>query len=245
MSSIQEFYNTHAARYEEFEGEALQKRETYPLLYDIRHEERRLLERGEGKRVFSFATGSGQDVASLAKSGAKVVTLDFSFEMIKRTCERLRKEGIGFMIGKNISYLTREFLDTFFEKNPRTVLILLGNIQDISLPKDYFDYTFCYCTLPLLGREAIHTLKKLLFTSKNGAVSVYDKEKLPVLHTYYTEFGFNSAVSGRVLSLEGGFEYSAIPPADMKQIMEQEKHLEIVESGLGKIYLWSEKPVTV
>jgi len=239
MSTIKEFYDNHSFKYEEFEAEALTNKDKYPLLYTIRNRERELLSKGKDKKVFYFATGSGSDIVHLTKMGAKVVTLDFSIEMINRTCDRLKKEDIGYSLLKDKTELTPKFMDDFFENNKGHVLILLADTHDIKFPQDYFDYIFCYCTLPLLSDKTMETLKELLRISKNGAVSVYDKDKLPILHQYYIDFGFNSQIINRTIYLEGGFEYYAIPSSEVKETIEKEKKLEIIEIGIGKIYLWS------
>lgn len=238
MSTIKEFYDNCSHRYEEFEAVALVERDKYPLLYAIRNRERELLSKAKGKKVFYFATGSGADVVHLVTLGAKVVTLDFSIEMINRTVERLKREGIGYRLLRDTEELTAEFADDFFDDNEDSVLILLADVHKARFPQDYFDYTFCYCTLPLLGDKAIEVLRDLLRISKNGAVSVYLKEKLSDLHNYYVDFGFNSEVKDDVISLAGGFAYTAISPSEMTETIKVHKELEVLEVGLGNIYVW-------
>lgn len=238
MSNVKEFYDKHSYKYEEFEAEALINSEKYPLLYDIRNKERNLLDKARGKKVFYFATGSGSDIAYLAKIGAKIVTLDFSIEMINRTIDRLKEENVTFELLQNRTGFTKEFIDNFFDSG-KQVLILLADINDIVLPENYFDYTFCYCTLPLLQKNWHNVLKKMISISKNGAVSVYLKEKIAFLHQYYTDFGFDSQVEDRTIFLKGGFAYYCIPPEEIIKSIEEEKKLEIIDVGLGKIYIWS------
>ncbi|MBU2100894.1 class I SAM-dependent methyltransferase [Candidatus Micrarchaeota archaeon] len=239
MSSVKEFYNNHSFKYEQFEAQALTNKEKYPLLFQIRTKERQLLEKGFNKKVFYFATGSGSDIVHLNKSGAKIVTLDFSIEMINRTIDRMKKEGVAYKLLKNQNHLTEEFINNFFEQNPNDVLVIFADIKQLKLPKNYFDYCFCYCTLPLLEDAWQEVLLKMLFSSKNGAVSVYLKERISHLKDYYIDFGFNSNIAGRTICLEGGFVYYCIPPEKIIEVIEKEKSLEIIDSGLGKIYFWS------
>ena len=244
MPTVKDFYDNHSHQYEEFETAALRESGKFPLLFEIRSRERELLDRAKEKKVFYFATGSGSDISHLAGNlGAKVVTLDFSQEMIRRTEDRLTREGIGYETLEDGETLTAHDLDAFFNSNPTKVLILKADIQGVKLPDQYFDDCFCYCTLPLLGSESIPVLKQLTKTASQGAVSVYDKDKLLILNGYYTEFGFKSKAEGHTITLEGGFEYTHIPTSKMeKALRDVQKNTEIIQVGLGKIYNWkSEK----
>lgn len=239
MEHIKSFYDRYSYPYEEFEAVALNDAVRFPLLYQIRNKERLLLNLAANKRVVYFATGSGHDISHLAKLNAKVLTLDFSIEMINRTKDRLQRHSIPFIFENNKTSLSQAYLDTALDKS--RVLILNNDIFDLNLPKDYFDYTFCYCTLPLLGTKWQQGLSILLGTAKNGAVSVYEVEKLADLHKYYTQFGFQSRVNDRTIYLDGGFSYYAIPPEEIMQHIERSKRLEVETIGLGKIYRWSPK----
>lgn len=242
MPSIRNFYDNHSEMYEQFEAAALVEAEKYPLLFSIRQKERRLLDVSQGKKVFYFATGSGSDIAYLASLSARVVTVDFSREMIRRTQERLERTGISSLLKDTISMLTSEDLERFFTDHPDSVFIVHRDIASLTLPDNYFDYCFCYCTLPLLGDAALSILKRLVTTAQHGAVSVYDCDKLPVLQNYYRNFGFRSEVFGDTISLEGGFRYTAIPPEQMRTTVEkQNKLLTVISVGLGNIYCWSPK----
>lgn len=239
MDNIKSFYDHHSYPYEEFEEAALNDADRFPLLYKIRNKERSLLNLAADKRVLYFATGSGHDISHLAKINAKVLTLDFSIEMINRTKDRLLRHSIPFIFENDKTSLSQAYLDDALDKNG--VLILNNDIFDLNLPNDYFDYAFCYCTLPLLGTKWQQGLSILLGTAKSGAVSVYKVEKLADLHKYYTQFGFQSHVEDRTIYLDGGFSYYAIPPEEIIQHIEQTKKLEVETIGLGRIYKWSPK----
>ncbi len=237
MPSIKEFYDKHSYPYEKFEAVALHDADRFPLLHAIRNRERALLDRAANKKVLYFATGSGHDISHLAEIGAQIVTMDFSMEMINRTMDRLRRKQIPFKFEPEKVDFSAESLDNTLANNK--ILILNKDIFELKLPKDYFDYAFCYCTLPLLEDKWQRGLSMLLDTAKNGAVSVYEVEKLTELHKYYTEFGFTSTIKDRTIHLEGGFAYYAIPPHEVIKHIERLKKLEVTTIGLGKIYQWS------
>lgn len=239
MLTVRDFYDTHSKKYEQFEAAALAEAEEYPLLFAIRQKERELLAAAQRKKVFYFATGSGSDVAYLNSLHARVFTLDFSREMIRRTQERLDSSGILYSLDVTVSKLTSEDLDSFFIDHPTSVFIVQADIGSLTLPNDYFDYCFCYCTLPLLGDAALSTLQRLMATAKNGAVSVYDKDKLPILQRYYQDFGFSSEVHDDAITLEGGFKYTAIPSEYIKNTIAEQRRLNIISVGLGNIYCWA------
>ncbi len=206
MPNVRDFYNNHSEMYEQFEAAALVEAEKYPLLFAIRQKERTLLDAAQGKKVLYFATGSGSDIEYLASLNARVVTVDFSREMIRRTQERLEIAGISSSFKDTVSMLTSEDLDRFFTDHLDSVFIIHRDIASLTLPDDYFDYCFCYCTLPLLGRTSLQILQGLLATAQHGAVSVYDRDKLPILQNYYRDFGFRSDVLGDTITLEGGLD---------------------------------------
>jgi ubiquinone/menaquinone biosynthesis C-methylase UbiE len=237
MNGVKDFYDHHSEKYEKFETEALLNYEKYPLLFAIRNRERGLLSNASGKKVLYFATGSGSDILHLTKLGAKIVTIDFSLEMINRTMARFKKENVDFELLKN-QPLTKQTLDEFFT-GKKQVLILHADINQASFPRDYFDYCFCYCTLPHLGEEIEETLKKLVTAAKNGAVSVYEKESLPELSNYYNSVGFKSEASDRTIKIQGGFVYHCTPPETVKKIIQSQRKLEIIHIGLGNIFNWS------
>ncbi|MFH1663256.1 MAG: class I SAM-dependent methyltransferase [archaeon] len=238
MNKIKEFYNKNPKSYDLFESRINE----FPLLKELREKENNLLKHGAGKKVFYFATGSGFHITQLAKAGAKVFTLDFSEEMIKIACKKLEKEGIEFEVLRGVSSFSKQFLDEKAGKNPKKLLIAVTDMRKVSLPKNYFDYVFCYCTLPLVGKKNIESiLKKMLEWSRNGAVSIYRKESLPKLKEYYNKAGFNSWINGESIFIEGGFEYYCANPKEIKGIIEENKKLETIETGLGIIYLWKEK----
>jgi len=240
MQEVKNFYDNNSEKYGKFEEEALINYEKYPLLFAIRNRERKLLDNGARKKVLYFATGSGSDILYLSRMGAKIVTIDFSLEMINRTINRLKKEGTSFELFKERKELTKDFLDKFFEGG-KQVMIIHADINKVTFPEDYFDYAFCYCTLPHLGDEIEETLKKLLSASKKGVVSIYEKENLPELNKYYNDFGFESGIEDRTIKIKGGFIYYCIPLKEIKKIIEEKRNLEIIHIGLGNIFIWSQK----
>lgn len=244
MESVQDFYDAHAERYEEFERVALAEEERFPLLHQIRRKERALITRLvlPGDKVFYFATGSGNDIVHLAGDlEARVVTLDFSECMISKAMKQLEDRRLLYVIDDVPEYIDARKLNKFFKRNPDYVILLKGDIMNTWLPPDYFDFCFCYCTLPLLGDASVSTLHKLSISAKSGAVSVYDAEKLPTLAEYYRAFGFEPTVVGRTIRLEGGFEYTSIPEEVMRETLSPHRSLEVISVGLGKIYQWGLK----
>ena len=239
-AQIKGFYNSNAKKVNLFEDEITGNPSKFPLLHELRKSEHGLLEKGAGKKVLYFAAGSGQHILQLMKLGAEVVTLDFSEEMISLTCDRLRREGMTFKVVSGVTDVKSEYLDAFFKENPNTVLILLADIRGAEFPRDYFDWQFCYCTLPLLGRAEIQkVLERMLSWSKNGAVSIYDIEKLPILDQYYRDFGYNTHITGQTIAIEGGFEYYCISNQETTRIIQRQKKLSIHETGIARIYIWS------
>ncbi len=239
MESVKTFYDKNAHKANSFEEEILRNKERFPQLYALRKKEQELLKEGTNKKVFYFAGGSGSHVLELAKLKAKIVTLDFSLAMINKTCEKLTKKGIGFKVVKETSKLTEEDIDSYFKENQKNVLIIMGDIKEVELPLNYFDWTFCYCTLSLIEKHSrLQVLKKLLSISKNGVISIYNKDKLPILEKYYQEFGFKAKIKKDTISIEGGFEYQCIPSFQIKQLIKPKRSLEIIQVDLGKIYVW-------
>lgn len=238
MVKIGDFYNNNAGKYEEFENQALINHEKYPLLFAIRNRERSFVSKAVKKKVLYFATGGGNDVLHLANLGNKVVTVDFSIGMINKATKKLDDAGVKFDLVKGEKHLTKVFLDEFFS-NGKQVLIINADINEVNFPENYFDHAFCYCTLPHMGKDFEPTLKKLLLSSKNGAVSVYEKENLPHLENYYNDYGLNSHIEDRTIRIEGGFAYYVIPPGEIKEVIEKYKKLEVVHVGLGNIFVWS------
>lgn len=241
MQEVKNFYDKNSERYEEFEAEALLNYGKYPLLFAIRNRERNLVSKAVKKKVLFFAAGSGYDILHLANLGNKIVTIDFSMGMIDKTMKRLEKADVEFELLNEGKELTEEFLNDFFADEKKQVMIINADISKISFPEDYFDYAFCYCTLPHLGKSIENTLKKLLSSSKNGAVSVYEKENLPYLSSYYNDFGFKAKVEDRTITIQDGFLYYCIPPEEVKRIIEEKRKLEIVHIGLGNIFVWTPK----
>lgn len=95
--------------------------------------------------------------------------------------------------------------------------------------------------MPLLGDASLQTLDKLLSSSRSGAVSVYDADKLPVLAEYYRAFGFTPTLVGETIRLDGGFEYISIPEEVMVDTICRLRDFTIIQIGLGKIYQWQPK----
>ncbi len=56
MDSVQDFYDTHTERYEEFERVALAEENRFPLLHQIRRKERALITRlaGPGDKIYQW-----------------------------------------------------------------------------------------------------------------------------------------------------------------------------------------------
>lgn len=237
------FYEKNADQYVAFERLIEKDPKKFPLLVKLRQREQDLLRQCRGHKTFYFATGSGTNALTLVRSGAHVVTLDFSAAMISKAKDWFDEKGVTYRIISH-NYFSQDTLDNHLESEPNKVLVINGDFRETTFPDGYFDDVFCYCTLPLLGERWEESLGKLLSISKSGAVSVYDYEQRETLREYYARAGFNSYVEGKIVFKEGGFAYECLDPEKMKALICPKKKLVIEQVGLGKIYRWTEtKPV--
>jgi hypothetical protein len=240
MKNVHTFYKDNSKKYIDFERAIDRDPVAYDKLTSLRKKESDLLKHSGGKKVFYLATGSGVHVSTLLKSGASVVTVDFSEEMVNEAVEEFkRNKFLNYkVIKKNI--LSAEELDKYRSEkiNP---LVLLADYNLVELPKNYFDECFCYCTIPLLQDKWKKGLEKLLDVAESGVISIYNQDTIHELEDYYEKAGFEATVDGNVIRKEGGFCYECLDPKEIAAIITPRKEMRVENLGIGSLYFWSPK----
>ena len=127
---------------------------------------------------------------------------------------------IGCGTGQHLVYILKEFpniravgvdytqpmLEIAAQKLSHKATLIHADIREIAFPENHFDCTICYCILPIINghREVFDTIAR---STRNFIISIYNKDAIEELETFYRQNGFSPRTEGNTLFLEEGFSY--------------------------------------
>lgn len=84
--------------------------------------------------------------------------------------------------------------------------LIHADIREMAFPENHFDCTICYCILPIINGHKV-VFNTLARSTRSFVISIYNKEAIEELETFYRQNGFSPRTEGNTLFLEEGFSY--------------------------------------
>lgn len=211
-TNIRQFYELHHKEYDSFERSLEHNGSLFPQLSEFRKLEKIQLQTVPfHSRVLYIGAGTGRHLIPLIEKKCKITAIDFSPAMLEQTEQTI--SGYDIQIIRYPVHLLHKLFPS--ESKPGKVLLLEGDARKVNWPKESFDFAFCFCTLPLMGRQGwIDLLRRLAEAANEIVVSIYNGSILKMLATAYSSYGLVAYVNGPRITALDGFAYEVISDSE-------------------------------
>ena len=156
--------------------------------------------------------------------------------MLAESRRNLEQHGISHrqVLLSGTNPLTKRYLDDIFNENE--VLLMHGDAKDVQLPKQYFDVSVIYCTLPNMDEKTqAKVLKTMKKASKRVLISIYKPESLPKVLATYKSVGEKGKIEDDTLKLDNGLIYRIVPLAYLQRMFKR-WNLKVHDHPFGLVY---------